>query len=185
MSEKNAETKIVTIHVEKLTPLEGNPRRHDDVTGIMESIRRFGFDDPLVVWGERNVIVEGNGRYEAARRLGLTELPCVRLDHLTEGEMRAYAVAHNRTAELSAWNDPALKKILDTPEFDSALKTALDLLSEERDKAVALPEPEEREIKPFLKAFFLVSVPVARYADFAGLIQQIREMGGVVDEQYN
>ena len=52
----------------------------------------------------QNLIVEGHGRLLAAKRAGLKEVPVIRLDHLTDEQRRAYALAHNRTAELSAWD---------------------------------------------------------------------------------
>ena len=78
--------KFVTLPVGAITPDRRNARRHGsaDLAAIEESIRRFGFSDPIGVWGDRNVIVEGHGRLEAAKRLGLAEVPCIRLDHLSE-----------------------------------------------------------------------------------------------------
>lgn len=94
------------IPVSKIKPYERNARKHqdEDVSAIVESIKEFGFDDPIGVWGENNVIVEGHGRLLAAKKLGMKEVPCIRLDHLTDEQRRAYALAHNKTAELSLWD---------------------------------------------------------------------------------
>lgn len=101
------ELKIEYLGVDELTPYENNARKHatEDVAAIMASIERFGFDDPIGIWSDRNIIVEGHGRLMAAKRLGMTKVPCIRLDHLTDEERRAYALAHNRTAELSSWDE--------------------------------------------------------------------------------
>lgn len=114
--------KIVYLPVGALTPYERNARKHgsEDVAAIARSIEQFGFDDPIGVWGEKNVIVEGHGRLEAAKKLGMATVPCVRLDHLSDEQRRAYALAHNKTAELSGWDFGTLEEELDAllAEFD-------------------------------------------------------------------
>lgn len=108
---------IVLLKPEDLTPYEKNARHHEekDLEAICESIRTFGFNDPIGIWSEKNIVVEGHGRLLAAQKLGMTEVPCIRLDHLTDEQRRAYALAHNKTAELSAWDfdllDEELSKI--------------------------------------------------------------------------
>lgn len=106
--------KIVYLPVETLKPYEKNARKHTDtdVASIVASIERFGFDDPIGVWGKDNLIVEGHGRLLAAKKLGMKEVPCIRLDHMTDKERRAYALAHNKTAELSSWLDDVLQEEL-------------------------------------------------------------------------
>lgn len=104
--EEKFRLKVEYIDINELNPYENNARRHgeEDINAIASSIRAFGFDDPVGVWGENNTIVEGHGRVLAAALVGMTEVPCIRLDHLTDEERRAYALAHNRTAELSGWD---------------------------------------------------------------------------------
>lgn len=100
------ELTIKYMAITDLKPYEKNARKHEekDISAIMASIREFGFDDPVGIWSDENIIVEGHGRVMAAQRLGMTEVPCIRLDHLTDEQRRAYALAHNRTAELSEWD---------------------------------------------------------------------------------
>ncbi len=113
--------KIEYLPVDSLKPYEKNARKHGetDVKAIVSSIKEFGFDDPIGIWSDKNLIVEGHGRLEAAKKLGMKEVPCIRLDHLTDKQRRAYALAHNKTAELSSWLDDVLKEELsDLDEFD-------------------------------------------------------------------
>ena len=113
--------KIEYLPIDSLNPYEKNARKHtdSDVSAIVSSIKQFGFDDPIAVWSDSNIIVEGHGRLLAAKKLGMKKVPCIRLDHMTDKERRAYALAHNKTAELSSWLDDVLtEELSDLSEFD-------------------------------------------------------------------
>lgn len=100
------ELKIEYLPVKALKPYDKNTRKHQklDVDNIARSIEKYGMNDAIGIWGEENIIVEGHGRLMACKKLGIKEVPCVRLDHLTDEQRREYAIAHNATAELSAWD---------------------------------------------------------------------------------
>lgn len=106
--------KIIYLSPEELTPYENNTRKHtpEDIDGIKKSILAAGFDDPIGIWGEDNIIVEGHGRQIAAMELHLERVPCIRLDHLTDAQRREYAIRHNRSAEKSAWDFSKLEEEL-------------------------------------------------------------------------
>lgn len=108
------ELKIEYVPIEELKPYAYNARKHDkeSIEAIKASIEEFGFDDPIGVW-KNNVIIEGHGRYLAGKELGLETVPIIRLDHLTEEQRRAYALAHNKTTEVSTWDYGLLDKELD------------------------------------------------------------------------
>lgn len=109
------------IKIDDLTPYERNARHHEpvDIDAIAKSIEAFGFNDPVGVWGPKNVIVEGHGRVMAAKQLGMIEVPCIRLDELTDEQRRAYGLAHNKTAELSTWDAELLPlEIEELPTYD-------------------------------------------------------------------
>ena len=104
------ELKIEYMDPADLVPYEGNARSHaeEDVSAIVESIKAFGFNDPIGIW-KGNLIIEGHGRLLAAQELGLEKVPVIHLDHLTDVERREYALAHNKTAELSRWDAEKLE----------------------------------------------------------------------------
>lgn len=140
---------VVYLPVEALKPYERNARKHADVDvdAIVKSIQTFGFDDPIGVWGEKNLIVEGHGRLLAAKKLGMNAVPCIRLDHLTDEERRAYALAHNKTAELSAWDWDFLDVELDSIANIDMSEFGFDGVADEAELedffAPAEPKPEK------------------------------------------
>jgi ParB-like nuclease domain/DNA methylase len=89
-----------------LTPAPHNPRKHSraQIRAIARSIDAFGFNAPILIDRNRQ-IVAGHGRYEAAKFLGLTQVPVVFLDHLTETQAKAYQMADNKLTDRSAWDD--------------------------------------------------------------------------------
>ena len=91
---------IEYLDVSSLKPYEKNARKHGkkDVAAIVKSIQEFGFDDPIGVWGPKNLVVEGHGRLQAAKRLKMEKVPVIHLDHLTDEQRKAYTLAHNKTA---------------------------------------------------------------------------------------
>ncbi len=111
---------LVTLPTDKLTPYAKNPRINDGgVEAVANSIRKFGFVNPIVVHGTDNEIVNGHTRFKAARQLGLKRVPCLRGDYLTDAEIRALRIADNKTHELTAWDDGLLRlEIADLPDFD-------------------------------------------------------------------
>jgi DNA modification methylase len=124
---------IVYLKPEELTPYEGNTRKHapDDVEQIKESIKADGFNDPIGIWGEKNIIVEGHGRRIAAMELGLERVPCIRLDHLTETQRRDYAIRHNFTSDQSEFDFDKLREEVAALEIEGLDMSYLDSLGEE------------------------------------------------------
>ncbi|MBQ7850398.1 MAG: ParB N-terminal domain-containing protein [Clostridia bacterium] len=153
--------KTEMIKVKDLKPYEKNARKHEaaDVAAIAESIKAFGFRDPVGVWGPQNVIVEGHGRVLAAKQLGITEVPCIRLDDLTDEQRRAYALAHNRTAELSTWDAEVLPlELEDCPSYDMTdfgfdIGRVADSWFEERERMDDSRQEGNDEYNEFLDKF--------------------------------
>ena len=100
---------IEYVEVEKLIPYARNSRTHSDeqVAQICGSIKEFGFTNPVLIDGE-GVIIAGHGRTIAAQRLNMKEVPCLRLDYLTEAQKKAYVIADNKLALNAGWDDEML-----------------------------------------------------------------------------
>lgn len=111
--------------IDVLIPFTRNARTHskEQITKIGQSIERFGFINPVLI-DDKNTILAGHGRVEAARHLGVKEVPTLRIDHLSEAEKRAYVIADNRIAERAGWDKEALaielQGLIDL-DFDVAL----------------------------------------------------------------
>lgn len=101
---------IIRLSIDALTPDPQNAKEHPawQVEQIKESIEAFGNLDPIGVWGDENLIVEGHGRYIALKELGYSEVEVIRLDWLTDEERRAYALAHNKLTMNSGFDIDAL-----------------------------------------------------------------------------
>ena len=130
--------------VDKLIPYARNSRTHNDeqVAQIVASIKEFGFTNPILI-GADDVIIAGHGRLLAAQRMGLKEVPVVRLPHLTETQRRALVIADNKIALNAGWDEEMLAlemKELGDMDFDlDLLGFSLDELKEL--EAFGEPEP--------------------------------------------
>lgn len=107
---------IIKLKLNELKPYKKNAKLHpqEQIEQIKKSIEQFGMNDPIAVWGEENIIVEGHGRLEALRQLGINEVDCIRLDHLTDEERKAYTLAHNKTTMNSDFDFDLLNEELDS-----------------------------------------------------------------------
>jgi DNA modification methylase len=150
---------IRVLTIGSLKPYARNPRTHSDkqINQIANSIRRFGFTNPVLIDSDLGVIA-GHGRLEAAKLLGIGEVPTIRLDHMTEAQKRAYVIADNRLAENAGWDRELLALELqylsaldldfdatitgfDTPEIDVLIQ-GIDL-DGTRDRSDEVPEIDE------------------------------------------
>lgn len=147
----------------KLVPYARNARTHSEaqVAQIAGSIREFGFTNPVLI-DAADGIIAGHGRVMAARALGLSEVPCIRLAHLTETQRRAYVLADNRIALNSGWDADMLALELTELKIDDVNLTALGFDPDELtalgvgvDEAM-FPELNSDDKPPFQRMTFTV-----------------------------
>lgn len=144
---------VKMLNIADITPYENNPRRNDDaVNYVAESIKQFGFKQPIVI-DRNNVIVAGHTRYKAAKKLRKRLVPCVIADDLTDEQVKAYRLADNKVAELAEWDfdilDSELDSILDIDMSDFGFE--LDDLDDDE----IIPEASENERERTIEAYNL------------------------------
>lgn len=139
---------IIKLNIDDLTPDPNNAKDHPkwQVEQIKASIETFGNLDPIGVWGDDNLIVEGHGRYMALKELGYNEVEVIRLDWLTEEERTAYALVHNKTTMNSGFIPEALSLNLDAIGEIDMSQFGFDVSApDELDNIVEDEVPEEVE----------------------------------------
>jgi len=139
---------ITMMAVEDIRPYEKNAKKHpeEQVEHIANSIREFGWQQPLVV-DKDNVLVIGHGRLMAAKKLGLDTVPCVRADDLTDEQIKALRLADNKTNE-SEWDFDLLDGELDDIFDIDMSEFGFDIdLEEEPTEIVEDEVPEEVETR--------------------------------------
>lgn len=149
---------IKYLPITALRPRANNPRTHSDkqVRQIANSIERFGFTNPVLI-DANGAIIAGHGRVEAAKLLGQGTVPTIRLEDLSEAEIRAYVIADNKLAELAGWDREVLALELqgllhldldfdvsitgfETPEIDVLVE---ELGQKKADPADQVPPPDK------------------------------------------
>lgn len=100
---------VENLPLDRLRPWPRNARTHSrkQVKQIADSIQRFGFTNPVLIDGDDHILA-GHGRVAAARQLGMPTAPCLRLDHMTAAEKRAYVLADNKLAINAGWDEELL-----------------------------------------------------------------------------
>ena len=145
---KPASTQILTLPIGEIRPYEKNPRKNENaVKYVKESIRQFGFKVPIVIDSNR-VIVCGHTRLLAAKSLGLTEVPCIMADDLTDDQIKAFRLADNKVGEFAEWDmdmlGDELDAIADACDIDMG-DFGFDLSDDEETEIVEDEVPEEVE----------------------------------------
>ena len=156
-----------------IKPYKRNPRKNDGaVDAVAASIREFGFCVPIVI-DKDGIIVCGHTRHKAAKKLGMSTIPCVMADDLTEEQLRAYRLADNKTAELSEWDagllDLELGEIADIDMGDFGFD----------EQGPVEVELKRKELAPYTKVHYLLSFDVNIHDEILPLISKIEQHGGV------
>ena len=123
--------KIEYVPIDSIKPYKRNAKLHPDeqIEQICNSIKETGFNDPIGIW--KNEVCEGHGRLLAAKKLGMKEVPIIRLDDLTDEQRRAYMLAHNKLTMNSGFDIALLDMELAEIETIDMQLLGFDLHDEE------------------------------------------------------
>lgn len=149
---------VKSMSIDDIKPYENNPRDNDDaVDSVANSIKEFGWQQPIVV-DKDNVIIVGHTRYKAAKKLGMDKVPVVVASKLTPEQVKAYRLADNKSGELADWNTKLLDEELqnideidmtafgfdENIEFEPAdeIDTRIDESTEESDDLIEVTCPD-------------------------------------------
>jgi hypothetical protein len=168
VSRGTVQVNIEQVKIDKLIPYARNSRTHSDaqVAQIAASIKEFGFTNPVLI-DETGSIIAGHGRVMAARKLAITDVPSIRLTHLTEAQKKAYIIADNKLALNAGWDEQMLaielgelgdlNYDLELTGFNSKeLQLLLDIAEAERiysDK-ITVPTYEPKNKKPSVEDLY-------------------------------
>lgn len=131
---------------DQLKPYPQNARTHTakQVEKICKSIREYGFTNPILIDQDREIIA-GHGRLEAAKKLGVEEVPCIELSSLTDEQKKAYVLADNKIALDAGWDEDLLKQELES--LEGKIDLTLTGFSEDELDALLSEITDEPEIE--------------------------------------
>jgi ParB-like chromosome segregation protein Spo0J len=138
--------KVELLNPDSLIPYTNNAKSHPDaqIKKIASSIKNYGWDQPIVVDGD-NEIIKGHGRLQAAELLELQAVPVIKRTDLTDAQAKAARIADNKTSE-SLWNDDMLATELEMLEHEDTVD--LDTLGFDEGEIDELLTPEELDVPP-------------------------------------
>ena len=162
---------VIEKKLKDIKPYEKNPRKNDSaVDAVANSIREFGFKNPIVIDGN-NVIICGHTRYKAAKKLGLDSVPCVVASDLTEEQIKAYRLADNKVSELAEWDIDLLGEELDGI-FDIDMSDFGFDMTEEQET-----QTERDDLSDKVGETYEVIIECANEIEQAQVYEKIREEG--------
>ena len=151
--------KIIEKKLSEIIPYNKNPRRNDRaIEAVMMSIKNYGFTVPIII-DQHGIIIAGHTRHAAAIRLGMDKVPTIQRTDLTPEQVKAFRIADNKVAELSAWDNDLLRgefqELIDK-EYD-VLDTGfrqyeIDKILAEAEEGEEIPEIEPADIEETVKA---------------------------------
>lgn len=180
------------ISIHSLIPYANNARTHNEaqVAQIAASIKEFGFNNPILIDDSMSIIA-GHGRYAAALKLGLDEVPCLRLSHLSENQRKAYVLADNKIAMNAGWDEELLRlELSDLSDAEKALTGFSDEEMAELFKNVTpldgLPDLPDGDKEPFQQMAFILHDSQAETVNEAiAVVKQIADIDTGVNTNSN
>lgn len=167
---------INMLDIHSIKPYENNPRNHDkNIEELSESIKTFGFKNPILINSD-NVIIAGHGRYAAAKKLGLKEVPCIYADDLNEEDCNLFRIVENEASAKANWDiDKLIEEINDCDDVFTGFKyKELEALGEKLvEEAKAINESLDEKLKE--KSKYKITVVVNQHEISKELYDKIKE----------
>lgn len=175
---------ITNMQTEKIFPYDKNPRINNHAVDEMAKlIRELGFRVPLLVKSDGSLI-DGHLRLKAAKKIGLTDVPVVIVDDLTDAQIQLLRISINKSSELAEWDDGLLREIMSGLHEEKEDLTLTGFSEEEIDKILKLPEEiSEKTVTfdPITTTYVLLSIPTnANIEGMEEMIRRITDAGGSV-----
>jgi site-specific DNA-methyltransferase (adenine-specific) len=135
---------LVNVPIQDIVPYENNPRKNDKAVGIVaKSIKEFGFLVPIIL-DDKNIIVAGHTRIKAAIKLGMSEVPCIYTEGLTDAQIKAFRIMDNKAQDYAGWDFEILQKEM-TALKEIGFDTSLTGFSEAEMNRILKAEPERMD----------------------------------------
>lgn len=178
----HSKIKLARWPLSKLKPYAKNARRHppEQITKLVALITKHGFDVPIVVDGN-GTIIKGHGRFAAAKKAGLKEVPVVIRDDLTEAQIREARIADNRVAEFSEWDEALLgedvRDAMKLDDFDAGILgfdniPGLDVAKELESDDTDAQEPKEATVQSI--QYTVVFDDEAQHKRFVEMLRKLK-----------
>ena len=162
---------IVNIPINKLKFYDKNPRKNDGAVDIVaKNIQEFGWKVPCVI-DKNNVIVCGHTRVKAAKKLGITEIPCIMADDLTDEQIKAFRLSENKSHEFSFWDFDLLKLELDNIFDIDMVDFGFMDVSEEKEGTQTEKDMLESIDESY---FYLIKIPLSIKSNITVIIENIK-----------
>lgn len=177
--------KIIYKKINELKPYKNNPRNNKQaIEPVAQSIQQFGFRNPIII-DKDNVIVAGHTRYEAAKKLGLQEVPTLGYEELTDEQIKAFRIIDNKTQEYAKWDKQLLKLELDDinldlSNFDLQLETTDKII--EDDIEIKIPDKPKSKLGAIYKLgnHLLMCGDSTKLDDLKKLLNASNSRGGLI-----
>lgn len=177
------EMKIEQRDIGTVTPYPGNPRNNDKaIVAVVESIRQFGFRQPVVV-DSAGVIIVGHSRFEAAKRIGLKVIPVHVAADLSEEQANAYRLADNRAHDFSFFDPVKLNQELEKiTEIDLSVFDFGKLTEEVLGTNITDGLKQVKVTRPLKMGWVLVGVPLGSFDQIQELVDRATKITGSIVE---
>jgi len=138
--------KIEYLDIDTIKPYKKNPRNNDKaIDYIKKSIEEFGFKNPILL-DKNNVIIAGHTRYEASKKIGLKQVPCIIVNNLNEEQIKAFRIVDNKSSEIATWNNEKMIEEIKSIDVNQLEKFDIEQIDFDFSREKLIEPQDEEEI---------------------------------------